>query len=319
MSQQTRVSSRRAVALFVGTLILPVGLASASEPVKPPVAPVASVEHDIEQHGDATFGKPKVDPQKQIPSESCLAETVCAVKGKMMWKNAAKWSPSYCRLIARGLLDSAAKYDLPPTLLLAVMINESDLNEKAVNTTMRGGVVYAKDSGLMGIRCILDSRGRCSNGPVKGLAWTAVMDPLKNIELGARELARYRDGGGVDTVTMRVRDKSGRIVTKTKNVSCKHKTHAYWAHYNHGPRYIGHGRPRHYPHRVAVIYYSLAQAMNLDAPELREMRITVNDPGLRPRTPDRPVERRYRELCAHIKNAGGVCGSVADARPSLLN
>src|SRR5204863_57576 len=120
----------------------------------------------------------------------------------------------------------------------AVMLNESDMNEKAVVTTMHGGQVYAKDSGLMGIRCVVDKHGRCMNGNVRGLYWKSVMDPLTNIDLGAHELATWRDGAGVEQVTVHVRDQWGHIRPKTKYVTCPHKTHAYWAHYNHGPRYI---------------------------------------------------------------------------------
>jgi hypothetical protein len=114
-------------------------------------------------------------------------------------------------------------------------------------------------------------------------------------------------------VRQRMRD--GQVIERKKYVPCKHKTHAYWAHYNHGPRYIDKGFPRHYPHRIAVIYYALANVLNVPAPELEPSRtITMRDPGLRPRTPDQPVEARYRSMCDKIRSVRGVCApSVASA------
>ncbi len=67
------------------------------------------------------------------------------------------------------------------------------------------------------------------------------MDPVTNIELGARELAHWRDGGGVTRKTIVKLDADGHRQHVTKDVPCEHKTHAWWAHYNHGPRYIDKG------------------------------------------------------------------------------
>ncbi len=270
-------------------------------PVAAPV-PEAPIAHEA---------TPRVDAERDTPTESCFAETICSLKSRVRWRTAA-WGPSYCHLIARGILTSAQKHDLSPNLLLAVMLNESDLDEKAVVTTMHGGHVYAKDSGLMGIRCVIDQRGHCANGNVRGLAWKSLMDPLTNIELGAHELATWRDGAGIASKTIRVRGADGRLRTKTVNVSCPHKTHAYWAHYNHGPRYIDKGPARHYPHRIAVLYYALTKAMNLDeSTDLDSKHLTVQDPGARLRTADRPVEARYRKLCDEIRDSGASCAGVA--------
>ena len=56
------------------------------------------------------------------------------------------------------------------------MINESDMNEATFRTTVHNGAIYAKDGGLMGIRCIVDKQGRCGNGHVRGMrgkkSWT---------------------------------------------------------------------------------------------------------------------------------------------------
>lgn len=243
-------------------------------------------------------------------ADACLATTLCALKDEVRWRTPA-WSPSQCKLMADAVQSAAEQHNLSPALIVAVMLNESDLDDKAVSSYDRDGVVYAKDGGLMGIRCVFDERGRCKNGFVKGMSWKSIMDPATNIALGARELAYYRNGGGVEKRVLRVRGADGRLVEKTKNVRCPHATHAYWAHYNHGSRYIERGYPRHYPHRVAVLYYALAKSLALPVTELESRAITVLDPGLRARTADRPVEPRYRTLCSKIRSVGGVC------RPSI--
>ena len=127
---------------------------------------------------------------------------------------------------------------------------------------------------------------------------------------GARELAYWRSGGAVTKAVVKLRDANGRLRPVFKNVPCRHKDHAYWAHYNHGPFYIAKGHPRHYPHRVAVLDHALASVLNVDAPELRGTAITVHDAGKRRRTADRPLEARYRKLCTQIQ-AVGACSAVA--------
>jgi len=188
-----------------------------------------------------------------------------------------------------------------PALLVAVMINESDLDENAARVSQtRSGV--AKDSGLMGIRCVIGRGGRCKNDLVHGMAWGEVMDPVTNVELGARYLAHYRDMG---------KGKHARVRKR-----CTHRDHAYWAHYNHGERYLARGGARHYPHNVAVLYYALAQIMGWDVSELTSSPLTVRDNGALARTADRPVGERFVKLCATIRTSNAVCSApptVADA------
>ncbi|HEX4403777.1 MAG TPA: transglycosylase SLT domain-containing protein [Polyangia bacterium] len=242
---------------------------------------------------------------------SCLTNTICAVKEKIRWQTPA-WAPSQCRHIADAVATSAKRHKLSPTLLLAVMINESDMNEKASRSYTRNGKVFAKDGGLMGIRCHLDKHDRCTNGDLAGMAWKDLMDPATNIELGAKTLAHYRDGGAVMTSTLTKLDENGHRYRVTKDVPCTHKNHAFWAHYNHGPRYIDKGYARHYPHRIAVIDHALAQVMNVPAPELTHGAITMHDPGMRERTVDRPMEPRYKKLCEQIKSSTTAsCSAIA--------
>jgi len=243
------------------------------------------------------------------PAPACLAQTICAVKERIRWQTPA-WTPSQCRRIADAVSDSAKRHDISPTMLLAVMVNESDMNEKSARAYTRNGRIYAKDGGLMAIRCMLDDKERCTNGNVRGVAWKDLMDPVKNIELGARELAHWRDGGGVTTTTIVKLDSDGHRYKVTKNVPCQHKTHGWWAHYNHGPRYIDKGYARHYPHRVAVLDHAFATVMNAPTPELEAGRITIHDPGKRERTADRPLEPRFKKLCEQIRSSGS-CSALA--------
>jgi hypothetical protein len=242
-------------------------------------------------------------------ANTCMVKTICSVKQKIRWMTPA-WTPTECQRIANAVESSSKRHDLSPTLLLAIMINESDMNEKAFRLTVRGGKVYAKDGGLMAIRCVLDRKEHCVNGNVRGMAWKDIMDPVTNIEVGARELAYWRDGGGIATRTINRRDSQGHIQQISKNGPCHHTTHAWWAHYNHGPRYIDKGYPRHYPHRIAVLDHAFATVMNTPAPELTAGRITIHDPGKRERTVDRPLEPRYKKLYSQIMS-GGTCSAIA--------
>jgi hypothetical protein len=306
--------ARRVSAVLAGLLIFP--SLSGATTVRP--SPVPKVPRP-------SLFSPALPPPANAtstPPTACLATTLCALKDQVRWR-APAWSPVQCQRLADAVQSAADQYRLSPALILAVMMNESDMNEKAVASYERDGAVYAKDGGLMGIRCVFDSRGRCKNGFVKGMTFKKVMDPATNIALGAQSLAYFRDSG-VEKRIERVRGADGQLLEKTRNVRCRHANHAFWAHYNHGMRYIDHGKPRHYPHHVAVLYYELARALALPAAELQSGRITVVDRGLRPRTADRPVEPRYRSLCSKIRSVSGTCrppatlfSQSAPARPDL--
>jgi len=292
----------RKLSLSFGTATALVSLTPAFAAAGPPVAPDAPA-------ASAALGASDVDASGEVHANACLQQTICAVKEKIRWQTPA-WTPSQCGRIADAVATSAKRHNLSPSLLLAIMTNESDMNEKAARVYTRDGKVYAKDGGLMAIRCLLDEHDRCTNGNVRGMPFKEVMDPVTNIELGARELAHWRDGGGVMTKTIVKLDSNGHRQKVTKVVACDHKTHAWWAHYNHGPRYIDKGYPRHYPHRIAVLDHAFATVMNAPAPELTAGRITIHDPGKRERTPDRPMEPRYKKLCSQILS-GGTCSAVA--------
>jgi len=293
---------------------------AASSPAAEQPEPVSTAPSDNAAASDSTSNQeasaePDDDGQAQEAqgeddgqADTCMVKTICSIKQKIRWMTPA-WTPPECQRIANAVAASSKRHELSPTLLLAIMINESDMNEKAFRLTLRGGKVYAKDGGLMAIRCVLDRREHCLNGNVRGMAWKDIMDPVTNIEVGARELAYWRDGGGVASRTINRRDNQGHVQQITKDGPCHHLTHAWWAHYNHGPRYIDKGYPRHYPHRIAVLDHALATVMNLDAPELNR-RITIHDPGKRERTVDRPLEKRFKKLYNEILSSGS-CSALA--------
>jgi hypothetical protein len=266
--------SRRHSSVLAGLLALavPLGMASAAradEPVCPAAAPEGA--------------------DRLAPALCCLRQSVNPRK--------AAWSPAFCRTLAEGVLASARRHDLAPALLLAVMINESDLDEKAARVSHPDGGI-AKDSGLMGIRCVLGPRGRCTNSFVRGMPWRTVMDPVANVELGALYLAHYRDGGGRSQVTVRLRDDDGAITTKIRNIPCPHRDHAWWAHYNHGTRYINHGEARFYPHHVAVLQDALAEGLGLErqggpVPRYTLTALQRSDAGA----------RRFVQLCGLIRSS----------------
>ena len=76
------------------------------------------------------------DAGGEVHADTCLARTVCSVKEKIRWQTPA-WTPSQCGRIADAVATSAKRHDLSPTLLLAIMVNESDMNEKAARVYTR--------------------------------------------------------------------------------------------------------------------------------------------------------------------------------------
>jgi soluble lytic murein transglycosylase-like protein len=280
------------------TLALAVAL-----PALPGAAASALPTQDETQAAPAAVPAASAPP---APTTACLAATLCALQGEVRWK-APSWSEATCRRTADAVLTASRKYKLSPALIVAVMLNESDLDEKATVPYYRDGELYAKDGGLMGVRCVFGAAGRCDNGQVQGMSFRAIMDPVKNVELGAKALAYFRDKGGVEKKVVRERNAEGKLVKRTRYVRCKHRNHAWWAHYNHGSFYISKGYARHYPHRVAVLYNRLSQVLAVPAPELTSGRITMRDPGQRLRTIDHPVEPRYRVLYDKIGHVGAAC------------
>jgi hypothetical protein len=296
-------------ALSVLAVGLAAGVALRAAKMGPWAAKVATIE--------IALPGPELEPLSPAGVQpSVLAAALCATKESVRW-HAAAWSPQMCHAVAAAVITAAVKHQLSASLILGVMLNESDLDENVVTKYRAGGRVYAQDSGLMGVRCVFDGAGRCANGVVRGMTAAQTTEFATNIDLGAQILARARAGDGVEKRVVRQQLADGEIVTTTKLVRCRHKNHAWWAHYNHGSFYIAHGFARHYPQRVAVLSYAWAQSLGLPHEELFGHPLTVTDPGQRPRTADQPVERRFRVLVDKIYSATGTRPASESALASL--
>ena len=191
------------VAALTGVMAFPLAskaaeAAAAENPVESAAAPAASTSEDStpvttapaegdddpsnqeassDSNNAASNQEASADQDDDGQAESCMVKTICSVKQKIRWMTPA-WTPQECQRIANAVESSSKQHDLSPTLLLAIMINESDMNEKAFRLTLRGGKVYAKDGGLMAIRCVVNSKDHCVNGNVRGMAWKDLMDPV---------------------------------------------------------------------------------------------------------------------------------------------
>jgi hypothetical protein len=250
-----------------------------------------------------------VTPAPVRGGDDCLAEGLCRLQHQV-GRQRGLWTPETCRSVAAGMTASAARHGLSPALLLAVMIQESNLDEHAVRESHPHGKL-ARDSGLMGIRCHLDGRGRCTNGLVRGLPWRQLMSPLTNIEFGAQYLALYRDGAGRSRVVSRTRQPDGTVREVARSVPCRHLDHAYWAHYNHGTHYIAHGPARWYPVDVAALYAAVGETLGLDTSELARVKTKGN--GAVADAGDRAAHQRSAQLCGAVHAARLFCSTSAIA------
>ena len=138
-------------------------------------------------------------PRSPVPrADACLASTLCALKDEVRWRTPGLEPQPVPAHRRRRAVGGRAARPVPRAR------SSPSCSTRATSTTRRSsaydrdGVIYAKDGGLMGIRCVFDERGRCKNGFVKGMTFKNIMDPVTNIALGARELAYYRNGGGVE-------------------------------------------------------------------------------------------------------------------------
>lgn len=261
--------------------------------------------------GALPAGAERVAASEGSPSDlECFARRLCAVKEHIRWRTPA-WDGETCLALATAIKDTAAKYFLDPSLILATLVNESELNENAVRVTYIGKKIHAKDGGLGGIRCILAKDAKtCVNSLVYGVTWKEVMVPTTNIGLTGKILAYYRDGGAITKKTVKVR-RNGRLRAEYRIVPCIHKNHAWWSHYNHGPSYKDHGPARHYGHRVAVLYAALLRAGDASITDELRKPITIRDKGQSQRTIDKPIGKRQRHLVAEIMECSGICPKIA--------
>jgi hypothetical protein len=243
--------------------------------------------------------------QGATPEPDCFGNLVCAVKEKIRWRTPA-WSQTTCQNVAEAIQLSASKYGVNRELVLAMAMNESNLDETASRPYYRDGQLYAQDSGLMQVRCVIGSKGTCINGVARGLTLKQVMNPTTNIELGVHELAMWRDGAAKVRSVVKVGGRP-KLVTEV----CSHRDHAWWAHYNWGPKVIDTIPARHYPHRVAVLYAALVKTQHQDLPAELMGPISLSGKREKPRTIHKPVGVRQVQLVASIHACSGPCGQLA--------
>lgn len=240
---------------------------------------------------------------------TCLPKLICAIKDRVRWRTPA-WTPQFCEDMAETIQDSSKIYGIRPELILAVMLNESEFREDSGRKYYdSNGKLLAVDSGLMGMRCVLGVKGKCVNGLVRGKTVEEIMNPFTNIDLGTHQLSMWKNGMARVSEVVKVKTRHG-FVPKFVVGPCLHKDHAWWAHYNHGPRYISKGPSRHYPHRVAVLYAALVGSMGTSWPRELNSTITIVDKGYKPKTLDRPVGERQQKLAGNIRASNEVCSRV---------
>lgn len=110
-------------------------------------------------------------------------ELVATVQRAIKWR-APEWSRSRAASVAQALNETP-----DPALMLAVAVLESDLRPRGL--AWHDGRKVA-DVGLMGVRCLLGTDGRCTNGPASGLTVAKLRDPVVNIRVAAAVLAAHR-------------------------------------------------------------------------------------------------------------------------------
>jgi hypothetical protein len=104
-------------------------------------------------------------------AEAVTSATLCRVQHAIRWQVPA-WTEAQCDRVAGALNVTSA-----PTTFAAIAIIESDLRPRAI--AWHGPRVA--DVGLLGIRCILGERGRCTNGAATGYTPEQLQDAETNI------------------------------------------------------------------------------------------------------------------------------------------
>jgi hypothetical protein len=119
------------------------------------------------------------------------AGTVCSVQGALRHGGRA-WTARECSDVAAAL-DATGSFEK----FLAIAVLESDLRGGAVvEHPPRPDGRRVLDVGLMGIRCLADGRGRCTNGEARGLTVGQLLDPATSVRTAAAVLRGH--GGSLD-------------------------------------------------------------------------------------------------------------------------
>ena len=212
-------------------------------------------------------------------ADLCFAETLCAIKESIRW-GTPKWNQAMCYRVANAIIKAEKRNQVSRDLILAVIINESDMNEVAIRKYVKDGRVVSQDGGLMGGHCKLGKDGStCTNYLTSEHVKAAdFFKPEFSIARGATWLKKIRDDG-----------------------SCPHIDHPWFAHYNWGAKVFRVGVPRSYPQRVAVLWRAISDLMGRPNPGLADLRF-VQVKGKKKITIDTPVGQRHKDLVAKIKS-----------------
>ena len=181
--------------------------AAAEDPT--PVAPAPAEGDDDTSNQEATANagsnqEASVDQDDDGQADSCMVKTICAVKQKIRWMTPA-WTPQECQRIANAIESSSKQHDLQPD----AAARDHDQRERHEREGVPGLLVARRQGLREGRRVdgnpltwsttkIIVSMAMCAAWPGK-TSWTR----STNIEVGARELAYWRDGGGITSRTIK--------------------------------------------------------------------------------------------------------------------
>jgi hypothetical protein len=148
--------------------------------------------------------------------------------------------------------------------LLAIMVNESDMNEKSARSYTRDGKIYAKDGGLMADPLHARRQGAAARtGTCAASRGKDLMNPRDEHRAGrARARALARGGGVVRTTITEGRRQPPPLSGQRRTCPVSTRRTAGGRTTTTVPRYIDKGYARHYPHRIAVLDHAFATVMN---------------------------------------------------------
>jgi hypothetical protein len=124
---------------------------------------------------------------KPVYEVAVNSEIICKVKHSIRWKD-NPWTEEQCEARAIEFGEAADQWNLDPAVLLAMGINESDL--RSICHKSGRGI----DCGILGVRCVQGSDGKCKNKPVRGFTPATLLRPSINIHKGAEILATLHGG-----------------------------------------------------------------------------------------------------------------------------
>lgn len=156
----------------------------------------------------ATASVPPGAPAKKKPASARSTPLRAAEVERLAAHISKTWKKPLpqARRIVRAASVHAHKHRLPPTLVLAVVAQESSFRPAA-----RSGY------GAQGLMQVV---ARHHPEKVKGIGRKGLLDPETNIAVGTRVLAEYveRDNGRLDTALIRYSGKAGAYPAKVQTV-----------------------------------------------------------------------------------------------------